>query len=245
MKRPALAALLALACTELTGDFGEVVAIEILSPRTVVLEERDTVRLEARALDAQGNVLDDAPLVWEILAADTDTAPVGIVLDTLTGHVAATAPGSWPVRARVETLPTDPITVRVTAAPDSVAAAVDTTVTVAADQTRSAALQVIVLDLTTVPDTTMPLGGKDVTYRLVHPVFDGAPPVALTLNGEPGPDPLTAVATTATDGRAAAFARRQTGTTPDSVVIWAAARTAVGDTVPGSPVRFVVHFESN
>lgn len=242
MKRLALATLLALACTELTGDFGDVVAIEVLTSSPVTVEEQDTVVLEARALDLQGNPIADAPIAWEVLRRDT--LPVGIALDTASGRVVAMSPGTWDVRARVEALPANPVTIRVTPAPDSIAATGDTAVTVAAGAVQSSILQVTLLDLTTTPGTAATLGGKLVTFRLTFPVFaPGARTVTLA-NGTVGEDSLTAAVTTSTQG-AGVFVRRSGSPQPDSVIVEAAAMTAVGGTVAGTPIRFVVHFPVN
>lgn len=244
MRRAALATLLVLACSELTGDFSDIVAIELLSPRAVTLEEGDSVLLEARALDIDGNVLEEAPVVWETLTPVTDSMPAGIALDSATGLVVATRPGTFAVRARVEELPTEPVTVQVTPAADSLAADVDTALTVDTTATASGPLRVRVLDLTTA-DSTLRLGGQPVTWQIVAPALDSAAPtvvLTLTAAADPGEDPFRAGATTGPDGTAAVFARRQGAGQPDSVIVEATASRAVGTPVPGSPVRFVVHF---
>lgn len=245
MRRAALATLLALACSELTGEFSDVVAIELLSPRSVALEEGDTVDLDARALDIDGNVIEDAPVVWELLTPVTDSTPAGITLDAATGVVVGTGPGTFRVRARVETLPTEPVTIQVRAAADSLTADVDTALVVDSTAATSGPLRVLVLDLTTAPPDTLALGGQTVIWRLVAPALDSAAPsVVLTLaaGAGPGADPFLATATTGTAGTAAVFAQRQGAGQPDSVIVEATALRAVGTPVPGSPVRFVVHF---
>ena len=87
--------------------------------QTVV--EGDTLLLRARAINAAGDTVPDAAIVWELL--EVDTGQVGFTLDTLTGLVTARSPGSGRVRARVGTLASGVITVIVVPAPDSIAAA--------------------------------------------------------------------------------------------------------------------------
>ena len=58
----------------------------------------------------------------------------------------------------------------------------------------------------------------------------------------PGDDPHVYVATTGTDGGTSIVVRRSGDTQPDSAVVHASLVTAAGDTVPGSPIRFLVRF---
>lgn len=243
MRRAALAVLCVAACTELTGDFGDVVAIELLSPPSVTLEEQEEVVLEARALDLQGNPIDGVSIGWELIRRDT--AAVGIALDSATGRVTALAPGQWDVRARVEELPTGPVTIRVSPAPDSIGVVGDSAVTVPPTSTQSPGLQVTLFDLTTTPGMPASLTGKPVTYRVTFPIFLPGDGSVVLVNGTVAEDSLSAVVNTS--GQAASMlVRRKTGTMqPDSIIVEALALTAVGDTVPGSPVRFVVHFPIN
>ena len=57
LRRLLLIAALALACTEITGDSDRIIAVEILGPLARTVEEGDTLQLEARALDANGDVV--------------------------------------------------------------------------------------------------------------------------------------------------------------------------------------------
>ena len=100
-------------CSEILGDPNRIVAIEVIGPAMPTVAVGNTITLEARALNARGAVVPDAPLLWEIL----DTGQVGITLDASTGMITATAEGTWRVRARVDDLASPPIAVIVTAAP--------------------------------------------------------------------------------------------------------------------------------
>lgn len=91
------------------GDPDRIVAIEVVGPQAPTLEVGDTLALSARALNARGEIVPDAPVVWHVL----DTGQVGVTLDTATGFLTAVAPGAWRIQARVEALATAPITVTV------------------------------------------------------------------------------------------------------------------------------------
>ena len=231
-------------CGDLTGDFDRIVAIEISSNILTDVEEGDTVRLIARAIDASGDIVTEAQIFWAIL----DTGQVGFTVDSATGLVTGLFPGSGRVQGRVENLRSDPITVRVTAAPDSIAVFGNDTVTFAAGATVSPPLVVRLLDLTT--DTTQQFGidDKPVTYTLVNP--QPGSPLAEALSLAPTASDTArahqiAVATVA-NGQATAFLRLITGPTPpDTAIIEATAVTARGDTVPGSPVSLTVVITSN
>lgn len=236
-----------LACTELTGDLGRVIAIELVGSRTPRVEEGDTLRLQARARRANGQAVPDAKIVWAIL--DVDSGQIGFTLDSVTGLISAMSPGTGRVQARIEQLATAPIIVTVTAAPDSLAS-VDATRIVfdTAGAEASPPLETVVLDLTTTPGISLPLAARQVQYALVEPApgSDGAQGILLTPSGEtePGPDPHVATAVTGPQGQASVVLRRLPGVVlPDSVLVDASAVTAIGVLVSGSPIHFTVVFQ--
>ena len=235
--------MLCAACTIITGDLGRIVAIEIDGGAVRRVEENDTINLTARALDAAGDTVPDATIVWELLDADS-----GYDLDSLTGIIQAFSPGTGRVRARVEDLRSDTISIVVTGAPDSIAADGDTRVTMESDAAVSPRLTTALFDLTTDPGETQPLAEKTVTFILVDPLPGASDAQGFFLTDSdsiPGLDPHTITASTDGAGLASAVVRRVAGSTlPDSAVVNAVAVTAVGDTVAGSPVRFIVVFES-
>lgn len=234
MLLPLLAAVLA--CSEIVGDPNRIVAIELVGSAAPRVEEGDTIRLVARALDAGGAIVSDAPLVWQVL----DTGQVGITIDSTSGLITATAPGSWRVRARVDALASSPITVTVTPAPDSLAASGAVRDTLAADDLASTPLTVILFDLTTEPGSERPLADKSVHYQVVVPPPASAAGLYLTVADTVGADSLTAQTTTGSGGNASVILNRTSSAAADSAVIDATARRATGEVVAGSPVRFVV-----
>jgi hypothetical protein len=227
----------------ITADFDRVVAIDVLGALDRTLEEGDTLTLQARAISAAGEVVADAPVVWEVV----DSGNVGFVLDAPSGLVTGVGPGSGRAQARYETLVAGPVKLTIRAAADSVAASGDTAIVVDTAATVSGALTVLVLDSTTDPDSTLALAGAAVHFLTVvpppgSPLADG---FYLTLPAQtaPGEDPHAVEATTGATGEASIVVRRQSGVThPDSAVIHAVVVTAAGDTVAGSPVRFHVRF---
>ncbi len=247
MRRVLLILLVTAACNEITGDFSEVIAIEYAGPSSLRIEEGDTVRLEALALDLRGETLPDVQVVWTVI--ELDTVQVGFTLDSLTGLISATAPGGpWRVQGRVEELRTDPpIRVTVTPSPDSMAVVEPSRIVVDSGVSQSAGLVTIVYDLTTTPDQLTPLPGVAVRYELVDPApgAAAAASVALIVTSEVGGDPHRVKAVTISGGQASAFARRIGLGQPDSITVNAVVLTAGGDTVPGTPGRFVVVFANN
>lgn len=232
-------------CTEIFGGLGRIVAIEISGPLSMRVEEGDTLRLRARAIDAAGDSVPDAELWWERV----DTSAAALQFDSATGLITAVAPGIALFRARVDNLFSgDDITVTITPAPDRVAPAGALRVTVAAAALASASLSVVIQDLTTTPGDTLALPGTPVHYAMTAFPPGGVIADALFLaaagDTEAGEDPLRLEVVSGTGGQAAAVVRRRSGiAAPDSVAVSAVALTARGDTVAGSPVQFVVVFE--
>ncbi len=239
-----------LGCSAITGNFGNVVAIQYQGSLTPSIEEGDTLRLTAVALDIDGNPLADVPVVWQLLVLDTTV--VGFTLDTLTGLITAVAPGGpWSVQGSADGLRmSSPVRVRVTGAPDSVAGVEPTRMTVAADVDSSPPLIAMVYDLTTVPDTATGLAGKRVEFRLVDPAPGSAAAASVGLaapnDTSTTADPYVVTVLSGPTGQARVIARRVSGLVqPDSILVDAFAFTARGDTVTGSPVRFTVLFLPN
>ena len=88
---------------------------------------------------------------------------------------------------------------------------------------------------------TVPLAGRPVVYSITDPVSAG--PVTLVADDSTRALVTTDTATTGASGFAFVQVRLLGPSVPDSVVVKAIARRAVGDTVPGSPVTFVVRFQ--
>lgn len=106
MRRLAVLALIGLAagCANLPAAGDGVVALELTIPATLGLEFGQTVQLEARALDANGDPVAGAVITW----ATPDTT---ITVDGATGLVTAVdSAGTGRVQAAVGTLRSELIT---------------------------------------------------------------------------------------------------------------------------------------
>jgi hypothetical protein len=222
------------------ADLSRVIALDVRAADS--LEEYDTLKPHARVLDGRGDSV-AATIVW----ATADTAPILTVLDSLTGWTVVNRTGqTGRLVARSDRLVSNPLSIRTLAAADTLfttrASTVDT-VTLSADSV-SDSLTVEVAD--TIKSAsggdslTVALAGRPVVYAITYPATSG--PVTLVTNDST--HGLVTADTVATGAAGIAFVQvRLLGApVPDSVVVAAIARRAVGDTVPGSPVTFVVRF---
>jgi hypothetical protein len=136
-------------------------------------------------------------------------------------------------------LRSDPLSIRVLAAADSIGATGSAVLTVAAADSQSGPLATAVLDLTTTPGEATPLSGRPVRYSIAFPVFADLASATAVL----GNDSLAATVLTAAGGTTSVVVKRRGAAQPDSAVVLATAVRGAGATVPGSPVRFVVRFQ--
>jgi len=230
------AAAILTACTSIF-DLGRIAAIDLLDGKTVDLEEGQSRQLRARAVTAGGDTVPDAVVSWE--RVDLDSGVTTFTIDS-SGLVTALAPGLGRVVASVEELRSSP-SIAVSPQPDVVLPTDSQRFSVAAADTMSVPLNVSVLDLTSSIGDSLPLSAKPVIFRIVDP----AVPLDIALafsNLEAGDDPGMIAGLTNASGVASVVVLRR-GTALDSAIVEAVATTATGDTVPGSPVRFVVLFE--
>ena len=229
-----------MACRELTLNPDRTIALEIanLTPK---VEEGDTLRLTARALNAAGNVVPGAAVTWAVL----DTGRIAFALDP-SGLVTGTFAGNNKVQARLEDLRSDPVTVTVTPLPDSAAATGSTRRVLQPGDVQSPAMLVTVYDSTA--QGFVGISDKRVVYQALQPATGGLG-FFLTVKDTvpaPGTDPRTVTTLTAFGGQASAVARLLAGQTPpDSAIIQATAYTARGAVVRGTPVQFVVVFRGS
>lgn len=231
-------------CQGYTTDFKAPVAIEIISPRTPPgnLEEFDTLRLGAVELDRAGDSVPGAAV--RLVALDT-TIVVDSATFAVTGRpgLVLAAPVTGRVIALAGNLQSAPFVVTVLRAPDSLGVppggtAVDT---VPAGDSVSAPLGAELYDLrstATAQGLNWGAIGDTVRFTIVSPAITDT----ATATVDFGKDTLAVAAVTAA-GVASVKLHRRATPQPDSVVVQATARRAVGPALPGSPVTFVVHFQ--
>ena len=221
-------------CGQFGTDFNQVIALSVVVDSTV--EEADTLRAHAVALTAAGDSV-AATVVW----ASLDTASLGVV-DSANGVFVGRQPGIARLQARTGTLRSNPIAVKVTAAADTVTATTAThdTISVTARDSLSDSLAVVVADTVTTPaPTATPLANRPITFAISY-ALAGATVTLVTNDTAHAVTTTDTVRTSATGIAAVKVRYLGGGTLPDSVVIAASARRAVGTTVPGSPITFVV-----
>jgi hypothetical protein len=215
------------------------VAISVAVPDSV--EEFDTLRPHGKGLNSRGDSI-GATVLWATL----DTALLTVVNET-TGVMVARQPSATPARiqARVGNFRSNPITIRVLAAADTLFAVGRTVDTVRMSATTppdslSDSLHVELADTVTGTATPVPLAGRPVAYAIAYPVAPG--PVTLVTTDTARTLALQASVPTSPAGLAVVKVRLIGGPPPDSIVVRATARRASGASVRGSPATFVVRF---
>ena len=233
--------VLGAACQGYSTDYSAPVAIAIVTSRVppLRLEEDDTLRVGVLVLDRAGDSVPGAKV--RLLSLDPDT----VMVDSATFAVTGVRPGTGRVIAESNNLQSTPLIITVLRAPDSLTTVGVTDTTVLATDSVSAPLAAELLDLRS---DSVPHGlnwgtiGDTVHFAIVLPAFDSLAVATATL----GNDSLAAAVVTSTINAGVATVvvrRRGAPPQPDSVVVQATAKRAVGTIVPGSPVRFVVHFQ--
>jgi len=231
--------LAAAATCKVSTDLSRDIALEVTAPDS--LEEYDTLKPTARVLTGRGDSATTA-VFW--FSPDTTIA----VLDSTTGRtVVVHTGGTGRLVAKGGGLVSNPLAIRTLAAADTVLAepTVDT-VDIAgptALDSLSDSLTIEIADTVTAAaaNPIVPLAGRPVVYTLVHPSVAG--PVTLVTQDTAHALADTVTAVSSVSGIAFVKVRLLApDTIPDSVVVVASARRAVGTTVPGSPDTFVVRF---
>ena len=227
-----------MACGNL-GDLGAVIALDVSAPDS--LEEYDTLRPVARALDGHGAPV-KAPVLWSVL----DTA-VLLLRDPTRGTTIVRQVGPTPGRlvAQAAGVTSNVISIRPLAAADTLFAPGLTTLTPRVADSLSDSLKVELADTlksASGGDSTVPLAGRPIRYTIVYP----APAGSVTLAPGDTSRTLATTANVATGSSGIGFVKvRLLGPVlPDSIVVTARAHRAVSDssTIPGSPVTFRVRF---
>ena len=222
-----LTLLAATACSGPDEGEGGVVAIEVETPAVSQLEVGEQVQVVARALDADGQVVDVA-IGWESTSA-------AVAVDAA-GLVTGVQPGTGEVQASVGTLASEPLEFTVVARPDTIIIVGDSVITLlaAAEPPADTALTVRVESL----DPAGPVGSHPVIFEITSPVAGAIPVVQLA-----GGVQIDTV-TTATEGTTSVTVGAVSGQVPpDTAIVQVRAERNDGSPVPGSGQRFILLFQ--
>ncbi len=228
------------ACGNL-GDLSAVIALEVTAPDS--LEEYDTLRPRARALDGHGAEVRGDAIVWFTLDTAILTLSNATTGKTIVNHVSPT-PGRLLARTN-DSVYSNVISVQPLAAADTLFAPGPTALSPRRADSLSGALNVELADTlksSTGGDSLVPLAGRPIAYAILYPKPDG--PVKLVA-GDTSHSLVTATTvTTGSSGVAFVQVRLLGPAVPDSVVVTAIAHRArsSADTIRGSPVTFTVKF---
>ena len=227
-----MAGLLLAGCSDLGTTSGGVVALEVVRPEVTQLEIGDSLRMEGRALDAQGEVLPEADLWW----SSPDTT---VRVDSAGGWVVPILPGlSGRVIARSGSLVSPPTTFTFIARTDTLVRAYPADTTLPAGVTTSGALAVRLESF----DPAGPVSGRPLVLEVVEPTF--ADPGLRTVELSTGT--LLDTLSTGSDGGPAppVELRAVPGQTPpeSAVVEFRSARHRGTEAVPGSGQRTIIRF---
>lgn len=217
----------AAACSNLDEGEGGVVALEIEIPETRTLEVGEQVQIAARALDADGRVV-DAAITWSASASAVAVDAAGIVT--------AVQAGTADVQASVGSLAAEPVVFTVQARPDTIVIVGDSVFSI-----PSGADPPLTPTLTVRLDTRSPAGPvaeHPVIFEITRPVAGDLPVVQLA-GGVQG-DTLD----TSAEGTVSVVAGAVTGQIPpDTAIVEVRANRLRGTPVPGSGQRFILLFE--
>jgi hypothetical protein len=220
-----LLSLAVVACSGLDEGEGGVVALEVEAPQGEAIEVGEQVQLVARALDADGEVV-DAAISWR-------SSGEAVTVDA-TGIVTGAAPGEADVQAAVGSLASAPIGFSVQAPADTIVIVGDSVIPVIADPPGTAAMSVRVDSRT----PAGPLEGHPVIFAITKPLA-GAAPVVQLLGGV-----QSDTVTTSAEGTAGVTLGVVAGQVPpDTAIVEVRAERLRGDAVPGSGQRFIVLFQ--
>ena len=227
------------ACGTLGTDLNRVIEIDIVVDSAV--EEADTARGRAVALSAGGDTV-AATFVWGSL----DPAFLAVA-DSANGVFVGKQPGTARLQARTGDLRSNPISIHVTFAADTVTAATAThdtiSVTGPTPDSLSDSLAVLLQDtVTTRTPTAVPLANRLVTFAITY-APSGVIATLVTDDTTHSGSTIDTVHTSAAGIASVKVRYLGGGTLPDSVVVTARARRAVGTEVPGSPITFVVRLQ--
>lgn len=225
---PLLSLLAAMGCSGLDEGEGGVVGLEIELPEFTTLEVGEQSQVTARALDADGEIV-DAAIAWR---SSTDDATVDAA-----GIVTGVAPGQADVQASVGSLTSERVSFTILAPADTIVIVGDSVfvIPIGADPPATAT-PTARLDSRTPPG---PLAEREVIFEITRPVAGGTPIVQIGSAGAQGD-----TVTTSAEGTATVVVSGVAGQVPpDTAIVEVRASRTRGAPVPGSGQRFIVLFQ--
>lgn len=222
-----LSLLAAGACSGLDESEGGVVALEIEVPALVTLEVAEQVQMAARALDADGEVV-DAAITWSASTAALTVDAAGIVT--------AVQAGTAEVQARVGSLASEAVELTVVARADTLMVVGDSVFSIPAG-----AEPPVTPTLAARLETRSPAGpvaGQGIIFEITRPVAGDLPVVQLA--GGVQSDTVS----TSAEGTASVVVGAVPGQIPpDTAIVEIRASRLRGTPVPGSGHRFILLFQ--
>jgi len=232
-----LGALWLTACSSPNANPDEVIALQVTTPKTLVIEQNDTINIArmtlwGTALNLAGDSIASV-IIWR--CADTTAA----VVDSFVPYIAGvTTSGTARIQASTAGLVSPVLNYSVRPRTDTIIFAGPDTMRVLTTETQSAALNVEV-------DTYNPAGpltGRVVIYSIVYPVFANvasrtvefpngwlSDTIVTAITGQPSVPPVI---------------QRVVGQpSPDSAIVVVAATRPSGRAVPGPGAGFIVRFD--
>lgn len=215
------------------------------------LDAYDTLRPAARVFDGRGDSVPGAAVRWSTL----DSAI--LTVDSVTGltRVKQVGSGAGRLAARTGSLFSNPVSIQPlpgadTVWADSSTALTDSLPTAPAPASVAGPLKVELANTTVTPSTPMPLAGRPIIFTITRATTPGS--ASLVTTDTTRTFTADTVITNATGIGSVNVHLVPGSPTPDTVVVTARAirhrcigactPTSTGDSVPGSPVVFVVRF---
>jgi len=230
VRRSGILLLAVVGCSDLTGGFRGVVALEVRIPQPAYVEPDDTLQLQARALDADGDSV-NAPVYWRVL--DTTL----ILADSAAGRVTtALTAGTGRVQARTGAVLSDLVTLNLRGRSDTLVVTGADTLRVPSGDTASAPLRAAIQSAT-------PPGQGVANAVIVYQVEDTLA-AAGRVRFQGGGLRLRALTGSTGEPALGVTLRRVPGVAqPDTVRVRISASRPSGAAVPGSGQQFVLLFD--
>jgi hypothetical protein len=221
---------IALGCSSLDEGETTAVSLEVITPSPPTIEVGEQLQLSARALNADGQVV-EVPVSWQVPASDA----AFLAVDQTSGVITGLSPGTGRVQASTGSLSSDLLQFNVIAPADTLIIVGDSVIAVPVEP---GVTQPLVVRLESFHPPSV-LDSRPVVYEITRPV-GGDPPVVVLSGGV-----QAVTSTTGGDGTVSTVVLSRTPGTiaPDTTTVEVRATRTRGTAVPGSGQRFIVVFQ--